>query len=659
MRKIFTLMFFIFSSFSLVFAKQQPVEFKDIPEVMERLFEYHIEYKDLSPTLVKRLFKIYIEQFDPDRIFLLQDEVAPFLALSDSQTKKIIQRMKKGDFSDFLEMNRIFEKAMYRFDAFYEKGKSEMLSQKDDNQMVVIASYSTFAKTKNSLYLRTKQQLEKFLQIQKMRSVINTKQRKEKAFDLYASKRRRFYKSYLSNNEQDLSILILKAFARSLDAHTAIFSETEAMEMRMSLEKEFDGVGVVLTETIDGVTIADLIKNSPAEESGKIHINDVLIEINGNNVSGLSFDEILDAMKAEQKKMRLGFCRVDEKTYKRSPIWHVDLERRPISMDEERLTYSYEKFEDGIIAKLTLPSFYENAGGISSERDIKNAIRQLEKKGPIKGIILDLRENAGGFLSQAIKVVGLFISNGVVVISKSADHQVRYLRSLSNKAYFSGPLVLLTSKLSASASEIVAQALQDFGVALIVGDERTFGKGSIQYQTVTDEDADLFFKITVGKYYTVSGKTTQITGVKADIVVPTTFSPYHIGERYLEYPLQPDQVASAYQDNLKDLDGRARTWFEKNYLPNLQKRVSYWHKVMPLLKENSYKRVKNDPDMQLFIEKMKQISAKLNGLPYNENILMKDFGNKDLQMNEAVNIVKDMIFIESRMPQRVAFSLTG
>ena len=658
MKRLFTLMFFIFSSFSLVFAKQAPVEFKDIPEVMQRLFEYHIEYKDLSPTLVRRIFKIYIEQFDPDRIFLMQDEVAPFLAISDAKAKKIIQKMKNGDFSDFLDMNRMYKKSMQRFEVLFERSKKEMLAQ-NDSQLIVISSYSTFPKTKNSLYLRTKQQLEKFLQIQKMRSVIDTKERKEKTYDLYASKKRRFHDPYLSNNEQDLAFLILKAFARSLDAHTAIFSEAEAVEMRMSLEKEFDGVGVVLTETIDGVAIADLIKNSPAEESGKIHINDILMEVNGRNISGQSFDEVLDAMKAEQKKMKLGFCRIDKKTFRKGPIWHVSLERRPISMDEERLTYSYEKFDDGIIAKLNLPSFYENAGGISSEKDIKDALRQLEKKGPIKGIVLDLRENAGGFLSQAIKVVGLFISNGVVVISKAADHQERYLRSMSNKAYYSGPLVLLTSKLSASASEIVAQALQDFGVALIIGDERTFGKGSIQYQTVTDEDADLFYKITVGKYYTVSGKTTQITGVKADIVVPTAFSPYHIGERYLEYPLQPDQVAAAYHDNLKDLDGRAKKWFEKNYLPNLQRKVSYWHKLVPLLKENSYKRIVNDPDMQLFIEKMKQISAKINGLPYNESILMKDFGNKDLQMNEAVNVVKDMIFIENRMPQHGKFSLAG
>src|SRR5262249_53796114 len=158
------------------------------------------------------------------------------------------------------------------------------------------------------------------------------------------------------------------------------------------------------------------------------------------------------------------------------------------------------------------------------------------------GLVLDLRENAGGFLSQAVKVSGIFLSNGIVVISKYSRGDVHFLRNIVGRSYFNGPLVILTSKMSASASEIVAQALQDYGVGIVVGDERTFGKGSIQYQTVTDMSTDLFFKVTVGKYYTASGRTTQIEGVKTDIVVPTHYAPYHIGERYLEYPLSADKV---------------------------------------------------------------------------------------------------------------------
>ncbi len=199
----------------------------------------------------------------------------------------------------------------------------------------------------------------------------------------------------------------------------------------------------------------------------------------------------------------------------------VDLKREKIIMENERLVFSAEPFADGYIGKLTLPSFYESSDSNSCEADIRKAITELKKKGKVLGLVLDLRNNLGGFLSQAVKVSGLFMTSGVVVISKYAEGQVQYLRNLDPRIHYAGPLVILTSKLSASAAEIVAQALQDYGVGLVVGDERTYGKGTIQYQTVTDTSAASFFKVTVGRYYTVSGRSTQIEGVKADIVVPT------------------------------------------------------------------------------------------------------------------------------------------
>ena len=152
-------------------------------------------------------------------------------------------------------------------------------------------------------------------------------------------------------------------------------------------------------------------------------------------------------------------------------------------MNDDRIKSSYEVVEGGIIGKITLHSFYESTDGVSSEKDIKEAIRDFRRKGELNGLVLDLRENSGGFLGQAVRVAGLFVSNGVIVISKYGKGDVHYLRNIVGKSYFNGPLVVLTSKMSASASEIVAQALQDYGVALVVGDERTFGKGSIQYQT--------------------------------------------------------------------------------------------------------------------------------------------------------------------------------
>ena len=295
---------------------------------------------------------------------------------------------------------------------------------------------------------------------------------------------------------------------------------------------------------------------------------------------------------------------------------------------------------------------------MTSERDIKEAIRSFQQIGPVYGLILDLRENSGGFLSQAIKVSGLFLSNGVVAISKYGQGEMHYLRNIVGKSFYTGPLVVLTSKMSASASEIVAQALQDYGVGIIVGDERTFGKGSIQYQTVTDEKATLFFKVTVGKYYTASGRTTQIEGVKADIVVPTHYNPYSIGERYLEYPLTADQVDPAFVDPLSDLDEKTKNVFQKKYMPYLQRVVSFWKKMLPQLRKNSVKRLAQSPEFQAMLEKQEQSKTRLSRLPPN-SIDEPSKGGADLPMIEAVNIVKDMIQLEAEQTptSRVAEAL--
>jgi carboxyl-terminal processing protease len=424
---------------------------------------------------------------------------------------------------------------------------------------------------------------------------------------------------------------ILKAMARGLDAHTAFFSPEEAMEMRSSLEKQFEGVGIVLREGLDGIEIADLVKGGPAARCGKILIGDILVEVDGNTIGNASYYEVLDRLKGDGRKdVVLGFKRngnVD--------IVKVGLRREKIVMENERLVFSTEPFADGIIGKLILPSFYESPDASSCEIDIREALRDLKRKGKVLGLVLDLRNNLGGFLSQAVKVTGLFITSGVVVISKYAQGEVQYLRNLDPRIHYNGPLVILTSKLSASAAEIVAQALQDYGVGIVVGDERTYGKGTIQYQTVTDLSAASFFKVTVGRYYTVSGRSTQIEGVIADIFVPSAYAPYNIGERYLEYALKNDQIAPAYTDPLTDVPAHTQLWFQKNYLPFLQKKESAWVQMVPKLKINSDYRIKNDPNFKVFLKKIKEEEKDF------------DMGVNDLQMGEAVNIVKDMINLKA------------
>ena len=418
--------------------------------------------------------------------------------------------------------------------------------------------------------------------------------------------------------------------------------------MRLSLEKQFQGVGVVLSEGIDGVMIAELIKGGPAEKSGVIQVNDLLVEVDHTGVENLQFEDVLSLLgKKNSREILLSFKRVDANS-KASSIYNVSLRKEPIAMDEERIKVSIEQVEGGIIGKISLYSFYENSDGVSSENDVKDAIKYFRSQGNLQGIVLDMRENSGGFLSQAVKVTGLFISNGIVVVSKYGTGDFNFLRSIAGRPYFSGPVVVLTSKMSASAAEIVAQALQDYGVGIVVGDERTFGKGSIQYQTVTDEKAEMFFKVTVGRYYTVSGRSTQIDGVQADIVVPTQYAPYNIGERFLEYPLPRDAVSPVYIDPLSDLDVKTQKIFEKRYLPYLQRVVPFWKRMLPELKKSSAARIAKDPQFKEFLRKNEKIRQRQNSIPVNMVDEGFQIGIEDIQMKESVNILSDMIQIEAR-----------
>ncbi len=631
-----------------------PLRQGDIRRVMDRLLAYHIENKDLSPAIARRCFKLYIEHFDSDKAYLLSSEALPFLQMSDEEAFQVIARIRNEDYRDFDRLNQVLQRAILRA----QEIRSRIVKETVASNAELVPSFQTppaqYAQNEQELAARQKNRMGRFYAYHKQRSDLSTQQRKEKLFVLFEKKARRNENNYLflkpDGREMDraavehlLSLRVLKSFAKSLDTHTSFFSPEEAYEMRMSLEKQFDGVGIVLFEGVDGVSISELIRHSPAEQSKQIRINDLLVEIDGASVESLSFEEVLDLLKkSDSPQIILGFKRMSEG---KSASFRVPLEKRPIVMSEDRIVSSYEKFEDGIIGKISLYSFYESSDGMSSERDIKQAIREFQRVAPLRGLVLDLRENSGGFLSQAIRVAGLFLSNGIVAISKYGKGELHYLRNIVGRSFFTGPLVVLTSKMSASASEIVAQALQDYGVALVVGDERTFGKGSIQYQTVTDLQAELFFKVTVGKYYTASGRTTQIEGVKADIVVPSHYAPYHIGEKYLEYPLSSDRIDSVYLDPLTDLDEKTKLLFERKYMPYLQRVVSFWKKALPALRQKSQQRLARNAEFQALLKRHEKIRARAHLLPPN-SIDEAPPAGPDIQMAEAINVVKDMISIE-------------
>lgn len=620
------------SSFS---AEKQKLKITDVRNLMEEMFTYHIETKEITPALVKRSFKIFLEQFDPQKIYLIQSEIKPYLDIPLSEINSVIDHFYTDNYSEFEKLNRTIEKAIYRARQWRQEFYKDFISQGEKLHPSSSDQIFQYTSTTDQLKKRLRFQLYQVFLLENRFNDPNfwTIERRKKICNLFEKRFIHYEDSYLIEKDEDkhyFSLHILKALSRGLDPHTTLFSHEEASEMRLALEKQFEGVGIILRESLDGVEIADLVKGGPAERSGKIQIGDVIVQVDGKNLQEATYQEVLQELKGSgNKAIVLGMTRIKHQTEPYS--YKVELKKEKILIEGERLSYTTEPYQDGVIGKLILPSFYEGTGSTSSEADIRAALREIKKKGKVLGLIIDMRNNLGGFLSQSVKVAGLFITSGVVVISKYSQGEIQYLRNIGPQVYYDGPLVIMTSKVTASAAEIVAQTLQDYGVAVIVGDERTYGKGTIQYQTITNPEASSFFKVTVGKYYTVSGKSTQIDGVKADIVVPTSFAPYNIGERYLEYALQSDQVSSVYMDPLHDVAVQNKVWFQKNYLPYLQKKERHWEQMLDHLQTESQSRLEQNSQFNSFL---KNLNAQ------NEPVEPR---MDDLQMKEAINILKDMI----------------
>lgn len=630
-RFLITLYFCVcISSPSLYSLEQEKLEFADVATIMNQIFDQHVVHKEMTEEVLKSSFVNYLDQFDPDRIYLLSSEVQTFLHPSPKRLKQLLSQYKRGNLSIFSAMNGVIQRAIersrrWRSQIERKKQREEIFERANTSQdMYSSFEYHVWPASAMDIRNRIQEHFGQFIQTQFARyGVEKVLSKQQEVTSLYESELRSKENDYLfrdhagkpmsSKKKEHYYVLnIIKALAKSLDAHTSFLNLNEAFDMKMRLEKGYVGIGVDFDQGIDGIIISGLTPDGPADREGSIRINDILVALDGQSVVGRSFDEVMALLSGKDgSQLILSIKRSDDDS-----LITVKLIREQILLEGERVIVNKSPFRDGIIGKITLNSFYQNpSGGVSSERDIRMAIDQLKREGPLYGLVLDLRGNSGGYLMQAVKVAGLFITNGVVVISKYGNGNVRYYRDLDATVAFDGPLIVLTSRLTASAAEIVAQALQDYGVAVIVGDDRTYGKGSIQSQTVTTGGQSSFFKVTVGQYYTVSGKTPETYGVLADIVVPgeNMFGPLDA------IPNSNPKIRASFADRLVDVHPDIRGWYLRYYIPTLQEQETAWQKFLPTLRRQS-------------AERFKKIDTAKSEV--------------DAQMEEAVFIAKDMVELE-------------
>ncbi|MCB1071625.1 MAG: PDZ domain-containing protein [Chlamydiia bacterium] len=645
MGRAFLFRLIIFLSFSLLGFTSEAftLSLKDVRPTMDKMFTYHVESKEFSPIIAKRSLKIYLEQFDPDRIYLLKSEAEVYLGVSSRKVRELINHYHQDQFPEYWNLNFMVQRSIQRAQKIRHQQIERLINEGERAlKRSVPLYYSDYARDeeelKNRIYERLILEVKSHLRSRSDSSV--SPQLIQKILNHRSKKTFAFEEEYLGETEHLLTLHMLKAMAKCLDAHTGYYSPREAYEIRTMLKKEFSGVGVVFREDYDGIYVTDLVPNGPASKSGNIQVGDLLVAVNYQGVEDLTFEQLLELMKGKAgSKVTLGVRRNEQ-------MMHVDLIREKISMDDERIAFSYEPYGDGIIGKIDVPAFYDNGGKISVANDLREALRSLKAEGNLKGIVLDFRENSGGFLSQAVKVSSLFINGGLIVISKYADGEVSYARDVDGRQFFDGPVLILISKASASAAEIVAQALQDYGVALIVGDERSYGKGTMQFQTITDERAKAFFKVTVGRYYTASGRSPQIQGVQGDILVPTAFSPYNIGEKYLEFPLANDHLSGDVFHSLMNIKQGSYRDVARFTVPYLKPRETSWRQMLPTLIKNSRERIENNQNYQFFLKVGNGYRPNKSKGQSRNDLLKENYGVNDLQIQESVEILKDMIALD-------------
>ncbi len=367
----------------------------------------------------------------------------------------------------------------------------------------------------------------------------------------------RWNKNILEFEAGDVQELYLTTLTQMFDPHTSFLNIKEKEKFDQAMNNEFVGIGAVLTDADGYCTIKELLPGGPAEASRQLEPEDIILKVaqaDGEfvDVVDMKLAKIVDLIKGPLDTV-------------------VNLKIRPIKnpsstktvkiiRDRIKLTANLasgavyklrEKDEETLLGVVELPSFYgSNEEGHKATDDVEELINSIKKE-PVQGLVLDLRRNGGGYLSEAVNLAGLFISRGPVVQVKSTDGKIRKKFDFNPKLTWDSPLVVLVSRYSASASEIVAGALKNHRRAIIVGDSTTHGKGTVQsllpmefpFSSMQSPGKRSAAKITIQKYYLPSGESTQLKGVKSDVSMQSINDFLPIGESDLENALPWDQIA--------------------------------------------------------------------------------------------------------------------
>ena len=566
--------------------------------VSKLLEEHHYNAKRLDDGMAKEMLKNYLNALDYNHFFFLQSDIDGFQHFSTELDEDLIL----GNIQPALAIYRVFSNRLEQASLAVKDLLQENYAFVGTDTMVIDRHESPWPATE----LERRDLLRQHVKFELLEERLN----KEKPEAAIKTINRRYDTLLRNLHETDLDTIAgvyLNSLAALYDPHTQYLPPSSAEDFAINMRLSLSGIGAVL-ESKDGYAkIVSIVPGGPAALDKRLKVNDRIVSVAQEDgpmvdVVDMKLNRVVQQIRGKKgTQVRLRIIPAD------APDSSI---RSEITLIRDEIKLTEQEAKAKIITHpspggpvrlgyIDLPSFYldQQGGpaGKSSSRDVRKLLGKLQTE-KVAGLILDLRQNTGGSLQEAITLTGLFIDEGPVVQVKDPQGRISVGRDPEHGVAFDGPMVVLVNHSSASASEILAAALQDYGRALIVGDQSTFGKGTVQQLLMLDELLPLKhhdatgvgqLKLTIQKFYRVSGGATQSHGVTPDIVLPSMLDAVKFGENYLPHYLPYDEIPA---------------------VP-----IERWNRPVPpvaALRQRVAERVARDPEFRYIIDDTARLKAK-------------------------------------------------
>ncbi|QLB19477.1 carboxy terminal-processing peptidase [Mannheimia granulomatis] len=506
--------------------------------VTARLTQSHYHKFQLNDEFAGKIFNRYIDWLDPTHTTFLKSDIEEMRV---KYASTLDDDLYAGKLDAAFSMYELMSKRRYERYRYALSLLDKEPDLKSADQIEIDREKAPFPTTEQEANMLWEQRVKN--------DIINLYLKDKKWPEIKKTLIKRYnfaIKRLTQSKADDILQTYLNSFSREIDPHTSYLSPRAAKAFQESMNLSLEGIGATLSQEDDVTTIKSLVPGAPASNSKKLAVGDKIVGVGQGDkgeiedVIGWRLDDVVDKIKGKKgTKVRL-----EIEPAKGGKAKIITLVRDKVRIEDSAAKLTVEKVEGKNVGVIKIPTFY-----IGLTADVRKLLTEMDKKN-VEGVIIDLRENGGGSLTEVIELTGLFIKDGPVVQVQDAFNRIKVHEDPESKTVYDGKVMVMINRHSASASEIFAAAMQDYNRAIIVG-QQTFGKGTVQQSRSLNFVYDLdqeplgFIQYTIQKFYRINGGSTQLKGVDADIKFPEIINAEKTGESFEDNALPWDKVPAA------------------------------------------------------------------------------------------------------------------